>query len=80
MALSQRALLVADSGDRRLAGQLIEWALGAYSIKDPDRNEVAQIYSQINRQRVAQETSLMAKGIFRAAARESNPEASAPEN
>lgn len=80
VALSQRALLVADSGDLRLAGQLIEWALGAYSIKDPDRNEVAQIYSQINRQRVAQETSLMAKGVFRAAAREPNPKANAPEN
>ncbi len=66
-ALSRRALEVADAGDLRLAAQLVEWATGA----DPADAGVHHVRAEIYRRRRHQETSLMAKGIYRSAAEDS---------
>lgn len=66
-ALAVRAREVAESGDFRLACQLVEWACQA-DPADPDaRSARADIY----RQRVTSETSLMARGVFSWAAHQS---------
>lgn len=64
VALSVRALEIADEGDLRLACQLAEWAAGAA----PDDVEVHANRAEVYRQRRDGESSLMAKGIFGTAA------------
>jgi len=69
--LARRATEVAEAGDLRLACQLVEWAATAAG-DDPAVHEVrARVYEQ----RRKAETSLMAKGIFAGAVRESAPPA-----
>jgi alkyl sulfatase BDS1-like metallo-beta-lactamase superfamily hydrolase len=66
--LVTRARELAGSGDLRLACQLVEWAVDA----EPDDREVLQARADIYRLRRKHESSLMAKGIFGAAARQSS--------
>jgi alkyl sulfatase BDS1-like metallo-beta-lactamase superfamily hydrolase len=66
-ALATRAREVAAAGDLRLAAQLVEWATQA----DPTDRGAHAARAEIYRQRRHEETSLMAKGIFRAAADDS---------
>ncbi len=66
-ALARRAATVAETGDLRLAAQLAEWAAAA----DPDDGEAHRVRAEVYDQRRHQELSLMAKGIYRAAADES---------
>ena len=65
--LADRALAVADAGDLRLAGHLAELAAQAA----PDDAGVHRVRAEVNRRRVAAETSTMAKGVFSWAAAES---------
>ncbi len=67
LKLAQRAQEIAESGDFRLACHLIEHALNA----DSGNKQVHGIRGEIYQARVAQETSLMSKGIYGYAARES---------
>ncbi len=62
--LASRALELSASGNHRLATHLAEWAALADETQHPTRAEVLE-------RRVEVETSLMAKGIFGSAARES---------
>ncbi len=66
-ALVARALAIADAGDLRLAAQLAEWAVQA----EPDARPAHDARADVYRRRVAEESSLMAKGIFGWAASES---------
>ncbi len=66
--LANRAMEIADSGDLRLACHLIEHAVSA----DPENKAIHGIRAKIYQSRVAQESSLMSKGIFRHAAKESD--------
>lgn len=66
-ALADRAEQAAADGDHRLAGHLIEWA----SLAAPDDAAIHRVRAALLQQRADQETSLMAKGIYRAAANES---------
>jgi len=68
-ALRARAEQLAAAGELRLACHLIELAWQA----TPDDSSVSGARSAIYKQRVAAETSLMAKGIFGYAARQSEP-------
>jgi len=61
--LAARAATLADGGDLRLACQLIEWAHAAA----PNNAGIADRRRALYRLRSDQETSLMAKGIFRSA-------------
>ncbi len=67
-ALVDRAGALADAGDLRLASQVAEWATQAA----PDDRGAHAVRADIYRRRVAEETSTMAKGIFRWAAAESD--------
>jgi alkyl sulfatase BDS1-like metallo-beta-lactamase superfamily hydrolase len=62
-ALAARAATLADGSDLRLACQLIEWAHSAA----PHDSGIAARRRALYRLRSDQETSLMAKGIFRSA-------------
>ena len=62
--LAARADALLRANDPRLAGHLIEWAYAAA----PDNNEIAAIRTRILDTRAAEETSLMARGIFSEAA------------
>ncbi|MFO0675947.1 MAG: alkyl sulfatase dimerization domain-containing protein [Polyangiaceae bacterium] len=64
--LSERALRAADLGDFRLACHLAQFATDAA----PNDATIARTRAHILRERAKRETSLMAKGIFRAAADE----------
>ena len=66
--LAERAQQVAEAGDVRLAGNLIELA----GLAAPDDPGVHRIRAELLRDRAAVETSLMAKGIYGAAARDSD--------
>ena len=66
-ALAERALAVAESGDLRLAAQLAEWATQA----DPHDRAAHAARADIYTRRRGEETSLMAKSIFRSAADDS---------
>lgn len=66
--LADRARALAEAGDLRLAAHLAEWAVQA----DPDNRDVHRARSDVYTQRRRAESSLMAKGIFRAAADESD--------
>ena len=67
-ALAERAMAVADGGDLRLACQLVEWASAA----DPDDRDIHARRRRIYEQRRTAETSLMSKGIYAGAVRESD--------
>ena len=64
--LATRATEVADAGDLRLACQLVEWAAQAA----PDDTAVGEIRAAVYDRRRADETSLMARRVFREAARQ----------
>ena len=72
--LAERARQIADDGDFRVASHLIDLASDAA----PDAVEVHEIRASIYMDRRAQETSLMAKGIFESAANESRHAAGQP--
>jgi alkyl sulfatase BDS1-like metallo-beta-lactamase superfamily hydrolase len=63
-AVAERASAVAEAGDLRLAAQLAEWAVAA----DPEDARAREVRGAIYRRRVDDESSTMAKGIFRWAA------------
>lgn len=65
--LAERAGATAEAGDLRLACQLIEWATDAA----PDDGDIHALRHAIYEQRRRSEPSLMSKGIFGAAARDS---------
>ncbi len=65
--LVQRATELAGSGDFRLACELIEWAAGA----EPESVLVHSARAAIYERRRQAESSLMAKGIYKGAVRES---------
>ena len=69
--LTARALACSDADDHRLACQLVEWAVAA----DPDDGAVHEARAEIYRRRRRAESSLMAKGIYGWASRESEEEA-----
>ena len=68
LALSVRAIEVADAGDLRLACQLAEWAAGSIDDDDPQAPEVHANRAEAYRRRRDAESSLMSKGIFGTAA------------
>ena len=70
-ALAARARELADAGDWRLACEIVEMAAAA----DPGGPEVHRVRAEIYAARRKVETSLMAKGIYGAAARESEAKA-----
>jgi alkyl sulfatase BDS1-like metallo-beta-lactamase superfamily hydrolase len=65
--LLSRSLELSEAGDHRLACQLIEFAAGA----EPDSPAVHEARTAIYTARRSAETSLMAKGIYKAAAADS---------
>lgn len=65
--LAARARALADAGDHRLAGHLVELA----GLAAPDDPEIHRVRAELLTERAASETSLMAKAIFSAAARDS---------
>jgi glyoxylase-like metal-dependent hydrolase (beta-lactamase superfamily II) len=65
--LAQRARELADQGDMRVAGHLIEFAVKAA----PDNVDVHKIRIAVSKQRAAAESTLMARGVFHAVVRES---------
>lgn len=68
MALADRGRRLAGAGRLRLASQMVEWAAQA----DPSSAAVHEARAAVYRQRQEEETSLMARGIFRSAAEESS--------
>jgi alkyl sulfatase BDS1-like metallo-beta-lactamase superfamily hydrolase len=68
--LSRRARVLAQDGDLGTACQLAEWAVQA----EPDDKSAHETRAAIYEQRHRSEKSLMAKGIFASAARESRRE------
>ena len=62
--LAARAAELAAAGDHRLACQLVEWAHDA----DPENRAIAAQRVERYRARAQEETSLMAKGVFRSLA------------
>jgi alkyl sulfatase BDS1-like metallo-beta-lactamase superfamily hydrolase len=66
-ALAARARELADAGDMRLACQIVEMA----AMAEPDDAEIHRARADIYAARRKLETSLMAKGIYGSAARES---------
>jgi alkyl sulfatase BDS1-like metallo-beta-lactamase superfamily hydrolase len=69
--LTARALACSDGDDHRMACQLIEWAAAA----GPDDGAAHEARAEIYRRRRRAERSLMAKGIYGWASRESQDEA-----
>ncbi len=66
-SLAVRASELAESGELAVACHLAEYAFAA----DPSDARVRAVHAQVYRARAERESSLMAKGIFGAAARES---------
>ncbi len=66
--LVDRALELLEEDDYRLACHLIEFAF----LASPSDSQVAQVRSQIYRERALHETSTMAKGIFNWASKQSD--------
>ncbi|MBC8364176.1 MAG: MBL fold metallo-hydrolase [Actinobacteria bacterium] len=66
-ALTDRALDLAGSGDLRLACHLVELAVAA----EPEHEGAHRVRAEVYWRRRAAERSLMAKGVYAAAARES---------
>jgi len=71
-ALADRAAALAVEGDLRVAGHLVELAARAA----PDDASIAAIRADVNQRRAEQATSLMARGVYAAAVRESRATAS----
>lgn len=69
--LAERARAVAGAGDLRLAGHLAELAVQA----DPDDPALHRVRAEVNQARRRAEPSLMAKGVFGHAARQSEARA-----
>jgi alkyl sulfatase BDS1-like metallo-beta-lactamase superfamily hydrolase len=65
--LAARARELAAGGDLRLAGHLAEFAVRA----EPKNAEAHRTRIEVNKQRAAGETTLMAKGVFNGAVRDS---------
>ncbi|ETR76200.1 beta-lactamase [Afipia sp. P52-10] len=65
--LAQRARELAAKGDLRLAGHLAEFAVRA----EPTNTEAHRTRIEVNKQRSDSERTLMAKGVFNAAIRDS---------
>ena len=65
-ALAARAAELVEAGDLRLACQLVEWANQA----EPDNSKVLGARAEIYAARLASERSLMARGVFTWAAKE----------
>jgi alkyl sulfatase BDS1-like metallo-beta-lactamase superfamily hydrolase len=72
--LAERAAALADAGDFRLACHLADLAAGAA----PDDAAVHAVRADVYQRRVEDETSTMAKGIFRWAASQSRDRAEGP--
>jgi alkyl sulfatase BDS1-like metallo-beta-lactamase superfamily hydrolase len=72
--LAERAIEIADDGDLRLAAHLVEMAAQAA----PGDAAIHSARADIYQRRVKAEPSLMAKGVFGAAARESTAAAGDP--
>lgn len=72
--LAERARDLADKGEFRLASHLVDIASDAA----PESSEVHEIRASVYMDRRAQESSLMAKGIFESAANESRQAAGQP--
>jgi alkyl sulfatase BDS1-like metallo-beta-lactamase superfamily hydrolase len=70
--LAARALELADAGELRLAGHLVEMS----ALAAPDDPEVHRARAEVFERRVHAESALMAKGIFGWAVRESREKAS----
>jgi alkyl sulfatase BDS1-like metallo-beta-lactamase superfamily hydrolase len=66
-ALLERARTLAQQGDLRLAGHLIDWALAA----EPESREVHQLRAEVYGRRADQARATMTRGVFRAAQWES---------
>ena len=66
-ALAERAAQLCSAGDLRLAAQLAEWAAQAA----PDSERAHEVRARVYEARKEAESSLMAKGIFAGAARQS---------
>ncbi|MGI9613360.1 MAG: alkyl sulfatase dimerization domain-containing protein [Acidimicrobiales bacterium] len=66
-ALADRAVALSGSGDHRLACQLIEFA----AVAEPESHSIHEARAAIYLARRGAETSLMAKGIFKSAAADS---------
>ncbi len=67
-ALTARAIELAAAGDLRLAAHLADWAV----LAAPDDTDAHRARAEVYEQRVAAESSTMAKGVFGWAARESH--------
>ncbi len=65
--LVRRAAALAEEGDLRMSCHLLDWAADA----EPDSKEAHAVRAHVYAKRAEQESSTMAKGIFRAAARDS---------
>lgn len=65
--LVSRAQVLAEEGDVRMACHLLDWAADA----EPESKEVHAIRAEIYAARAEQESSTVAKGIFRSASRDS---------
>jgi len=65
--LAQRAHELAERGDLRVAGHLAEFAAKA----EPDNVGIHKLRIAVNKRRAAAELTVMAKGVFNAAVRES---------
>ena len=65
--LAARAKVLAANGDLRLAGHLAEFAVRA----EPTNEDAHRTRIEVNTQRAATETTLMAKGVFNGAVRDS---------
>jgi len=72
-ALAERAARLADEGELALACHLAESAW----LADPADERVARIRTETYTRRMRAETSLMARGVYFAAARESDPDGEA---
>jgi alkyl sulfatase BDS1-like metallo-beta-lactamase superfamily hydrolase len=68
-ALSRRAEVLGAEGDLRLACQLAEWAAAA----EPEDPEAARVRSELYERRRHEASSLMAKGVYAAAAKHATP-------
>jgi alkyl sulfatase BDS1-like metallo-beta-lactamase superfamily hydrolase len=66
LKLAERAQALASDGQYALASQLAEWA----HQDSPDAPKVQSLRSEIYQARIETETSLMARSIYRAAAKE----------
>jgi alkyl sulfatase BDS1-like metallo-beta-lactamase superfamily hydrolase len=74
-ALARRAHELAEKGDTRLAGHLVDWAARA----EPESRRVHEVRAEVYALRARRATALMSKGVFNAAARESRSRADGTE-